>query len=259
MFIESNSERMVQSALDYFFDENGVGTYETFSTRYLAIPRKIFAHMAFQLARVPPTDILEIGAGSGELLTYIETNISRGREVRLVGIDPSDVMTNRRKNSRVKVGNFHTYSQDIETESVDLVLSYSNFRFWSNPVSDLEDISRILRPGGMAYILDLRRDIALPLRESMVTFVGKFRDFLNTQILSAYTADEISDIVARTNMGAVAKLRIGGLAGIEPNSRQVQQIMYQDSQLAKLLFDAKNSGLAVPNISDSAQHLFLLK
>ena len=46
--------------------------------------------------------------------------------------------------------------------SLDLVVSTLSLHHWSDPVGALDEIARVLRPGGAFLIFDLRRDMAAP-------------------------------------------------------------------------------------------------
>jgi ubiquinone/menaquinone biosynthesis C-methylase UbiE len=46
--------------------------------------------------------------------------------------------------------------------SLDLVVSTLSLHHWSEPIAVLDELGRVLRPGGAFLIADLRRDIAAP-------------------------------------------------------------------------------------------------
>lgn len=46
--------------------------------------------------------------------------------------------------------------------SLDLVISTLSLHHWADPVKVLNEIDRVLKPGGAFYLFDLRRDMALP-------------------------------------------------------------------------------------------------
>ena len=47
--------------------------------------------------------------------------------------------------------------------SVDLVVSTLSLHHWSDPVAVLDEVARVLRPGGSFLIFDLRRDLSAPV------------------------------------------------------------------------------------------------
>jgi ubiquinone/menaquinone biosynthesis C-methylase UbiE len=46
--------------------------------------------------------------------------------------------------------------------SVDLVVSTLSLHHWSDPVAVLDEVDRVLRPGGSFLLFDLRRDLSAP-------------------------------------------------------------------------------------------------
>lgn len=46
--------------------------------------------------------------------------------------------------------------------SLDLVVSTLSWHHWSDPVAVLDEVARVLRPGGSFSIFDLRRDTISP-------------------------------------------------------------------------------------------------
>ena len=57
--------------------------------------------------------------------------------------------------------------------SVDLVISTLSLHHWTDPVAVLDEVSRILRPGGAFVIFDLRRDMIPPFYV-LIWFASRF-------------------------------------------------------------------------------------
>lgn len=57
--------------------------------------------------------------------------------------------------------------------SLDLVVSTLSLHHWSDPVAVLDEIARILKPGGAFVIFDLRRDLAAPFY-LLIWFAARF-------------------------------------------------------------------------------------
>lgn len=106
------------------------------------------------LAAAPEDDILELGCGSGRLLFRLAARARRGR---VVGIDPSPLMVQhaRHRNrswihagrAEVSLGGSADLS-DFPDGSFDHVLGVHVVCFWRQPLRDLAEVRRVLRPGG---------------------------------------------------------------------------------------------------------------
>lgn len=105
-------------------------------------------------------DVLDIGCGNGALLRELAPRIKSG-----IGIDLSkDLLELARKNNASNLNlNFRQVTGPqlpLEDQSVDLIISLLSFRYldW-DPLMD--EIKRVLRPGGRILILDM---VAVPAK-----------------------------------------------------------------------------------------------
>lgn len=111
---------------------------------------------------VQPADkVLEIGFGPGDAIARL---ISRNAAGCVCGIDPSDVMASQaaRKNQAAIAAGHATLLRGkvsrlpFATEQFDRVFSVSTFHDWDDRPAGLQEIRRVLRPGGKLVIC-LRR------------------------------------------------------------------------------------------------------
>jgi SAM-dependent methyltransferase len=113
------------------------------------------ADAAIALLEVAPEDaILELGCGSGRMLSRLAARTRRGR---VVGVDPSELMVRhaRHRNRRwIESGVAEVLpgrSADLGAfaeRSFDKVIAVHVVCFWTAPQEDLAELRRILRPGG---------------------------------------------------------------------------------------------------------------
>ena len=113
------------------------------------------ADAALELLAAGPEDaVLELGCGSGRLLFRLAARARRGF---VVGIDPSELMVrharhrNRRwiEAGRARVEQGHSADLSAFAEaSLDRVLGVHVVCFWSDPRADLDEVRRVLKPGG---------------------------------------------------------------------------------------------------------------
>lgn len=85
-------------------------------------------------------------------------------------------------------------------ETFDAVFSTSSFHEWENPEVAIDEIYRVLKPGGRLFIGDLRRDMSFLIRWFMWLSVKpqEIRPGLLTSIKSSYTAPEAQDLMKKT-------------------------------------------------------------
>jgi SAM-dependent methyltransferase len=113
------------------------------------------AGTAVDLLALHPTDaVLELGCGSGRLLSVVAARVQRGFAA---GIDPSPLMVrharfrNRRFIERGVLDLATGASDDLSRfgdARFDAVYGLHVVYFWSSPARDLAEIRRVLRPGG---------------------------------------------------------------------------------------------------------------
>jgi SAM-dependent methyltransferase len=113
------------------------------------------ARAVFELLELAPADAaLELGCGSGRLLSAVAARLRQGF---VAGIDPSELMVRhaRARNRRwgalgraeVAVGHSGDLSRFADGR-FDKVYGTHVVYFWRSPGRDLAEIRRVLRPGG---------------------------------------------------------------------------------------------------------------
>lgn len=150
---------------------------------------------------------LEVGSGPGYLgLEWLQ----RTRDTRLVGLDKSPDM--------VAIARRHAQEQGLDeraryllgfAEAVpfadgafDLVFSSRSLHEWIDPGKTFTELLRVLKPGGLFYLSDLRRDLSRSARNflehrmtSEVVLEG-----LRASIDAAYTAAEVTALLDQTEL-----------------------------------------------------------
>jgi ubiquinone/menaquinone biosynthesis C-methylase UbiE len=120
---------------------------------------------AFALAQLPVEPhhaVLEIGCGHGRTLAELARRAADGF---VAGIDPSDVMvrlaTRRLRSAigrgRAEVRRAEAAHLPFEDARFDAVLAVHVLYFWQDPLVELREIHRVLRPGG-TLLLGFRPD-----------------------------------------------------------------------------------------------------
>jgi SAM-dependent methyltransferase len=103
-------------------------------------------------------EILDLGCGPGDLAEMLAVRLPRAR---IVGLDLSTSMIELARSKDARGGRLRfevgdASSLPFETGSFDFVVSTLSLHHWADPAAGFAEISRVLRPGGMAAVYDLR-------------------------------------------------------------------------------------------------------
>jgi ubiquinone/menaquinone biosynthesis C-methylase UbiE len=151
---------------------------------------------------------LELGPGSGYLgLEWLKSTADADA---LVGLDVSSDMVRMANQNAEEYGLAESVkyflgdgcSMPFGDEQFDCVFSNASLHEWENPREILNEISRVLKPGGRFYISDLRRDVSDFIRWFvwLMTKPATVRPYLTASVRAAYTTDEVEDILRSTQL-----------------------------------------------------------
>ena len=166
---------------------------------------------------------LEIGHGPGYLgLEWLKNT----RDTRLTGVDISPDMTALAAQNAGAYGfkNRCHYDEGCGNKlpyaeaTFEAVFSNGSLHEWADPEGTFNEIYRVLKPGGLYFISDLRRDMPLFMRWFL--WLGcqpaSIRPYLLTSIQAAYTVPELKELIEKTHLqdarvtGNLAGLSISG-------------------------------------------------
>ncbi len=155
---------------------------------------------------------VDIGCGPGYLVALLAKN-SMGLHV--TGLDLSEEMLEQALAHTQAVGVENKVVFKIgdagqlpfEDHSVDLVVSSLSLHHWWDPIDVMNEIARVLRPGGAFLIFDIRRDLAAPLW-LFLWFITHFivpdpLRRVNEPLSSrdaAYTCEEAGDLLKKSEL-----------------------------------------------------------
>jgi len=101
----------------------------------------------------PPSCIIDVGCGTGRLLRVASV---RWPKAQLFGVDPAEQMvaeaTQLNPNAIFEIA--PAESLPFLDETADIVLSSLSFHHWANQGKGLQEIARVLRPGGLFCLAD---------------------------------------------------------------------------------------------------------
>lgn len=115
----------------------------------------------------PDAQILEIGFGTGRL---VELLVERLPDGRMLGIDPTETMLKvaqarqgvRRAGARVDLRLGEAGRLPWASASLDAVAALHCFQFWPDPAAGLNEVFRVLRPGGKLALILRRHGVRAP-------------------------------------------------------------------------------------------------
>lgn len=171
--------------------------YDTLSSGGHA--RKLYPILLAQLAGLPKGSILDLGCGTGELLYKITT---RWPETACTGLDLSPNMV---RTAREKLGNRANILQgDAEYVpfpdcSFQVVLCSGSFHHYPAPERVLEEVHRILTPGGIFLLADTTAPF--PVRQ----IINLFLPFGHGGDVRIYSANEMAALISQTFCGVKSK------------------------------------------------------
>jgi len=148
---------------------------------------------------------LEVGPGPGYLgLEWL----AKTKYTHLAGLEISPAMIRlARKNAgdygltdRVRYVQGDAAALPFSADEFDVVFSNGSLHEWEHPWVILNEIWRVLKPGGGYCISDLRRDMRMPVKIFLriMTRPRAMRRGLTSSINAAYTPDEIGDMIQNT-------------------------------------------------------------
>jgi ubiquinone/menaquinone biosynthesis C-methylase UbiE len=196
----------------------GMGMEGSTARWYASLTRKSleeFQALARRVAgKIPPgSDVLEVAPGPG----YFAVELAKLGGYRITGLDISRTFVEiARGNARqagvdvdFRLGN--AARMPFASESFDFLLCRAAFKNFAEPRRALEEMYRVLKPGGAALIIDLRKDAT---RESIGEAVQGMRlgrvnalitrlTFRFVLLKRAYSRNEFQQLLAETKFEPV--------------------------------------------------------
>ena len=196
----------------------GMGMEGATARWYASLTRKAaedFKALAGRVAaETPPgSAVLEVAPGPG----YFAIELAKLGGYRVTGLDISHTFVEIARRNAAEAGvdvdfrHGNASSMPFENESFDFLLCREAFKNFSQPVRALQEMYRVLKPGGRALIIDLRRDVP---RRSVSQAVDEMRlGRVNTLMVKltfrfmllkrAYTRDEFERMLAETRFEGI--------------------------------------------------------
>jgi ubiquinone/menaquinone biosynthesis C-methylase UbiE len=192
----------------------GISMEGGLATWYAKITRKDlneFERLARELAADLPASarVLEIAPGPG----YLSIALAKLGPFKITGLDISEsfvkMASQYAKREGVVARFIHGSASDIPLEDglFDLIVCRAAFKNFSEPLKALNEMHRVLKPGGRAIIIDLRKDASWDEIVAYVdglhisrtsTWMTKFT-FKHMLLKRAYTEEQMKALVAESD------------------------------------------------------------
>ena len=169
--------------------------------------------MAKQMVeKIPPNGkVLEIAPGPG----YFCIELAKLGNYQIAGLDISKSFVEIARRNEAKAGlnidfrEGNASAMPFKENTFDFTFCQAAFKNFSEPVKAISEMYRVLRPGGLSIISDLRRDASAAAieREIKGMGLGRINEFMvrwtfkNMLLKNAYSVDEIKSMVAQTQFG----------------------------------------------------------
>ncbi|OBI84344.1 class I SAM-dependent methyltransferase [Mycobacterium sp. 1245805.9] len=146
----------------------GIGMEGVIARWYAKSTRKDierFRALAARLREVLPQggDVLEVAPGPG----YLAIEMAKRATYRVTGLDISRTMVELARNNAAAAGVEAEFrrgdasAMPFEDNSFDLLTCSAAFKNFTQPHKALEEMHRVLRPGGTALVIDLHKDVPM--------------------------------------------------------------------------------------------------
>jgi ubiquinone/menaquinone biosynthesis C-methylase UbiE len=160
----------------------------------------------------PGADVLEVAPGPG----FFAVELAKLGDFHITGLDVSrtlvEIATANAHNAGAKVDfrSGNASAMPFADQSFDFIYCSAAFKNFSQPVQALNEMHRVLRPGGEAVVQDLRKDVSLDEIDRYVNQSGRSRldawmtkwAFRGLLIKRAYTQDQFIQMARESRFGA---------------------------------------------------------
>ena len=196
----------------------GMGMEGAVARRYASLTKKSledFKELARRTAKriAPQSSVLEVAPGPG----YFAIELAKLGDYRITGLDISETFVEIAQANAAKAGvkvdfrRGNASSLPFPKESFDFLLCRAAFKNFSEPQRALEEMYRVLKPGGQALIIDLRKDapqdsVSQAIDEMHLGAVNTLITKLTFRFMllkRAYTRTEFEHMLAETEFGSI--------------------------------------------------------
>jgi len=194
--------------------QKGVGMEGFIATWYARQTAKDLARFQDTARRLAPhiergDRVLEIAPGPG----YLAIELAKLTGCRMVGVDISRTFVRMANENASNAGVDIAFDEGdaadlpLPTDAFDFIVCTAAFKNFARPLAALDEMHRVLKPGGIALIIDLRKDFSPQAVSDYVAGKGLINGLIIKWTFStmlkkrAYTADSIAQLAAQSRFG----------------------------------------------------------
>jgi ubiquinone/menaquinone biosynthesis C-methylase UbiE len=187
--------------------------YDAFTRDFIApFDEALLPVVAAELGKRGPQPVfLDIGTGTARFPIFLARS-GKCADARIIAsdffadmVEQAGAAIEEAGVDGIEVRQDDVHAIGLPSESADVILSRSTLHHWHSPVAALGEIFRVLKPGGIALILDIRRDApseAVAAFNALRQQAGLPPSFLEEK----YTPAEALAFCEQAGLGASARI-----------------------------------------------------
>lgn len=177
----------------------------SYITSVISVNYSLMADELSKLANSQEGFAVDLGSGLGDLAIEVGR---RYPKLNITGIDISqEALTRATEKAKAEnLNNVNFQLADVhhlpfENNSLDLVVSHGSIHHWKDPSQAFGEIYRVLKPGALAYLSDLRRDAPEQTVKEVETNLppNQARGFINS-VRASYVPEELKEMLERVGI-----------------------------------------------------------
>lgn len=153
-------------------------------------------------ARRPVRTIVDVASGPGFLVRALSTAFPAAR---VVGVDRSRTavaFAKKQRRGRINASFVlgSAYHLPLQSGAADVVTCRDSFHHFEKPVAAIREMWRALRPGGLLYLQDLRRNAPWYLLSRSLSGRTVFERLQVQSVRAAYTKEEMERLLKQAGI-----------------------------------------------------------